>query len=183
MELDRTDRRILALLQEDGRRSNVEIAERVALSPSPCLRRIKRLEALGVIRGYRAIIDRDAIGVGLTVLIGIKIGQHSKENAAILQDTLVSMPEVVSCHMVSGSEDFIAEIVVKDLQEYERLLTARLLVLPMIVDVRSNISLRRIKSEAPLPLAQQDERSPQKPKTRQARRPKAAVAARRGRRP
>jgi len=183
MELDRTDHRILALLQEDGRRSNVEIAERVALSPSPCLRRIKRLEATGVIRGYRAIIDRDAVGVGLTVLIGIKIGQHSKENAAILQDTLVSMPEVVSCHMVSGSADFIAEIVVTDLQEYERLLTARLLVLPMIVDLRSNISLRRIKSEAPLPLKSQEQTS-QKPKAEaKPRGRKPAIAARRGRRP
>jgi Lrp/AsnC family leucine-responsive transcriptional regulator len=183
MELDRTDRRILALLQEDGRRSNVEIAERVALSPSPCLRRIKRLEAAGVIRGYRAIIDRDAIGVGLTVLIDIKIGQHSKENAAILQQTLVSMPEVVSCHMISGTADFSAEIVVRDLQEYERLLTERILVLPMIVDVRSNISLRRIKSEAPLPLKSQDEQTMQKPKVEarpSGREP--AVAARRGRR-
>jgi Lrp/AsnC family leucine-responsive transcriptional regulator len=182
MELDRTDRRILALLQEDGRRTNVEIAERVALSPSPCLRRIKRLEAAGVIRGYRAIIDRDAIGVGLTVLIDIKIGQHSKENAAILQDTLVSMPEVVSCHMISGSADFTAEIVVKDLQEYEQILTERILVLPMIVDVRSNISLRRIKSEAPLPLKQSDQ-SAQKPmaEVRSGGR-RAAAAVRRGRR-
>jgi Lrp/AsnC family leucine-responsive transcriptional regulator len=117
------------------------------------------------------------------VLIGIKIGQHSKENAAILQDTLVSMPEVVSCHMVSGSADFIAEIVVTDLQEYERLLTARLLVLPMIVDVRSNISLRRIKSEAPLPLKSQEQTS-QKPKAEaKPRGRKPAIAARRGRRP
>jgi Lrp/AsnC family transcriptional regulator, leucine-responsive regulatory protein len=116
MELDRTDHRILALLQEDGRRSNVEIAERVALSPSPCLRRIKKLEVDGVIRGYRAIIDRESVDLGLTVLVEIKVGQHSKDNAARLQDALAQMPEVVSCHMISGAADFIAEVVVQDLK-------------------------------------------------------------------
>ena len=152
MELDRTDHRILALLQEDGRRTNVEVAERVALSPSPCLRRIKRLEAAGVVRGYRAIIDREAVGLGLTVLVEIKVGQHSRDNAGALEAALADMAEVVSCHMISGAADFIAEVVVKDLKEYERLLSERLLVLPMIADIRSNFSLRRIKSEAPLPL-------------------------------
>ena len=152
MELDRTDHRILALLQKDGRRTNVQIADTVALSPSPCLRRIKRLEADGVIRGYRAIIDREAVGLGLTVLVEIKVGQHSRDNAGALQEALADMPEVVSCHMISGTADFIAEVVVRDLKEYERVLTERLLVLPMIADIRSNFSLRRIKSEAPLPL-------------------------------
>jgi Lrp/AsnC family leucine-responsive transcriptional regulator len=154
MELDRTDRRILALLQDDGRRSNVEVADKVVLSASPCLRRIKRLEAEGVIRGYRAVIDRDAVGLGLTVLIEIKVTQHSRDNAGALQDALAAMAEVVSCHMVSGAADFIAEVVVHDLKAYERLLTERLLVLPMIADIRSNFSIRRIKSDAPLPLAE-----------------------------
>jgi Lrp/AsnC family transcriptional regulator, leucine-responsive regulatory protein len=153
MLLDRTDHRILALLQEDGRRSNVEVADKVALSPSPCLRRIKRLEAEGVIRGYRAVIDRDAVGLGLTVLVEIKVGRHSRKNAAALHETLAAMPEVVACHMVSGTADFIAEVVVADLKAYERLLTERLLVLPMIADIRSNFSIRRIKSDAPLPLS------------------------------
>jgi Lrp/AsnC family leucine-responsive transcriptional regulator len=153
MLLDRTDHRILALLQEDGRRSNVEVADKVALSPSPCLRRIKRLEDEGVIRGYRAVIDRDAVGLGLTVLVEIKVGRHSRKNAAALHETLAAMPEVVACHMVSGTADFIAEVVVADLKAYERLLTERLLVLPMIADIRSNFSIRRIKSDAPLPLS------------------------------
>jgi Lrp/AsnC family leucine-responsive transcriptional regulator len=152
MELDRTDHRILALLQEDGRRSNVEVADKVALSPSPCLRRIKRLEAEGVIRGYRAVVDRESVGLGLTVLIEIKVSKHSQENAGALHETLAAMPEVVSCHMVSGAADFIAEVVVRDLKAYERLLTERLLVLPMVADIRSNFSIRPIKSDGPLPL-------------------------------
>ncbi|HET8727680.1 MAG TPA: Lrp/AsnC family transcriptional regulator [Alphaproteobacteria bacterium] len=154
VDLDATDRRILAALQDDGRLSNVDLADRIALSPSPCLRRMKRLEASGVIRGYRAVLDREAVGLGLTVFTEIKVERHSRENAAALQEILFSIPEIVSCHMVSGGADFLAEIVVPDLASYERLLTERLLTLPMVADIRSNFSLRRIKADGPLPLPQ-----------------------------
>jgi len=152
MDLDSTDRRILAALQEDGRLTNVDLAQRVALSPSPCLRRVKRLETAGVVQGYRAVLGREAVGLGLTVFVEIKVERHSRENAQTLQDALAAMPEVVSCHMVSGTADFLVEIVVADLRAYEVLLTNRLLTLPMVADIRSNVSLRRIKSDAPLPL-------------------------------
>lgn len=151
-DLDAIDHRILAALQADGRRTNVDVADLAGLSPSPCLRRVKRLEADGVIRAYRAVLDRAAVGLGLTVFVEIKVARHSKEHARILHETLAAMPEVVSCHMVSGVADFVAEIVVPDLESYERLLTERLLALPMVADVRSNFALRRIKSDAPLPL-------------------------------
>lgn len=152
MGLDRTDRRILAALQGDGRLTNVDLAQQTALSPSPCLRRVKRLEATGVVQGYRAVLDREAIGLGLTVFVEIKVERHSRENAQVLQNALAAMPEVVSCHMVSGTADFLAEVVVADLRAYEALLTERLLVLPMVADIRSHVSLRRVKSDAPLPL-------------------------------
>jgi Lrp/AsnC family leucine-responsive transcriptional regulator len=152
IELDRIDRRILAALQADGRLANVELADRVGLSPSPCLRRVKRLEEAGVIRGYRAVLDRDAVGLGLTVFVEIRVGRHSRENAAALHQALAALPEVVSCHMVSGTADFLAEVTVPDLAAYERLLTDRLLDLPMVQEIRSNISLRAVKPEAPLPL-------------------------------
>jgi len=152
MDLDRTDLHILAALQAEGRLTNVELAERVALSPSPCLRRVKRLEAAGVVQSYRAVLDREAVGLGLTVFVEIKVERHSRENAQALQDALAAMSEVVSCHMVSGTADFLAEVVVADLRAYEALLTTRLLMLPMVADIRSNMSLRRVKSEAPLPL-------------------------------
>jgi Lrp/AsnC family transcriptional regulator, leucine-responsive regulatory protein len=151
--LDAIDHRILTALQEDGRRTNVDVADAAGLSPSPCLRRIKRLEADGVIRGYRAVLDRDAVGLGLTVFVELKVSRHSNENARILQETLAAIPEVVSCHLVSGEADFIAEIIVPDLKSYERLLTERLLALPMVAGVRSNFAIRRVKSDAPLPLA------------------------------
>src|SRR5690349_10450139 len=109
LELDAIDLRILSALQSDGRLTNQELADHVGLSPSPCLRRVRRLEKDGFIRTYRAVVDRDS---GLTVFADIKLEKHSRENAAALQDALIAMPEVVACHMVSGTADFIAEIVV-----------------------------------------------------------------------
>jgi len=151
-DMDPIDRRILATLQADGRLANVDLADRVGLSPSPCLRRVKRLEDAGMIAGYRAVLDRKAVGLGLTVFVELKVGKHSRDNAAILQEALLAIPEVVSCHMVSGISDFLAEVVVPDLEAYEKLMTDKILTLPTIVDVRSNFAIRTIKSGSPLPL-------------------------------
>ena len=149
---DRIDQRILGTLQADGRLSNVDLAERVGLSPSPCLRRVKQLEDAGMIDGYRAILNRKAVGLGLTVFVEMKVGKHSRDNAAMLQEALMAIPEVVSCHMVSGVSDFLAEVVVPDLEAYERLMSERILTLETIEDVRSNFAIRTIKSNGPLPL-------------------------------
>jgi Lrp/AsnC family leucine-responsive transcriptional regulator len=151
-EIDRMDRRILEALQAEGRLSNVELADRVALSPSPCLRRVKRLEDDGVIAGYRAVVDRAKVGLGLTVFVEIKAGKHSRENAANLSRGIADMPEVVSCHIVSGTADFLAEIVVPDLAAYEHFMLDRLLALPTVEDVRSYFAIRTLKTAAPLPL-------------------------------
>ena len=151
-DLDAIDLRILNALQEDGRLTNQELADRVGLSPSPCLRRVRRLERDGFIRAYRAVLDREAVGLGLTVFVDIKVEKHSRDNAKALQDALAAMPEVVACHMVSGTADFIAEIVVPNLKAYERLLTEKLLTLPMVGDIRSNFALTQVKSDAALPL-------------------------------
>lgn len=151
-DLDRIDRRILEGLQADARISNVDLADRVALSPSPCLRRVRRLEETGVVRGYRAVIDRKAVGLGLTVFVEIKVARHSLETAAELQDRLVAIPEVVACHMVSGMADFLAEVVVPDLEAYERVLTDKLLTIGVIEDIRSNFAIRSVKVDGPLPL-------------------------------
>ena len=151
-DLDAIDLRILNALQEDGRLTNQELADRVGLSPSPCLRRVRRLERDGFIRGYRAVLDREAVGLGLAVFVDIKVEKHSRDNAKALQDALAAMPEVVACHMVSGTADFIAEIVVPNLKAYERLLTEKLLTLAMIGDIRSNFALTQVKSDAALPL-------------------------------
>jgi Lrp/AsnC family leucine-responsive transcriptional regulator len=151
-ELDQIDRKILDTLQKDGRLSNVELAEQVGLSPSPCLRRVKRLEDDGVIAGYRATLDRKALGLGLTVFVEIKVGKHSRDNATRLHDALLAIPEIVACHIVSGVSDFLAEVVVPDLEAYERLMMDKLLTLPTVEDIRSNFAIRTVKAEGALPL-------------------------------
>lgn len=153
INLDAIDLRILNALQADGRLTNQELADQIGLSPSPCLRRVRRLERDGFIRSYRAVLDRESVGLGLTVFVDIKVEKHSRDNARALQEALAAMPEVVACHMVSGTADFIIEIVVSSLKAYERLLSEKLLVLPMVGDIRSNFALSRVKSDAPLPLA------------------------------
>ena len=150
--LDKFDIAILNCLQEDARATNVEIAERVNLSPSPCLRRIRNLEKLGVIRGYSADIDRKEVGLGLTVFVEFKVAHHSRENSEAQQAALLAIPEVVSCFLISGAADFLAEVVVEDLSAYERLLTETLLMMHGVVDIRSNFAIRTIKSGGPLKL-------------------------------
>jgi Lrp/AsnC family leucine-responsive transcriptional regulator len=152
MPLDRVDRRLLEVLQREGRLSNVALAERVHLSPSPCLRRMKALEEGGVIEGYRAVLDREAVGLGLTVFVEVKVEGHSESVASAVQEAVTAMPEVVSCHIVSGAADFLLEVVVPDLRAYERLLLGSLLNLPSVSDVRSNFAIRTVKAPGPLPL-------------------------------
>jgi Lrp/AsnC family leucine-responsive transcriptional regulator len=150
--LDSFDRRILETLQGDGRLSNVELADRIGLSPTPCLRRVKALETAGLIRGYKAELDRGGVGLGLTVMVGVKIDGHRDENASAIQDAFRAMTEVVACHIVSGESDFLLETVFPDIASYERFLFGKLLALPMVKDIRSNIVLRTVKENAPLPL-------------------------------
>lgn len=152
-DLDAIDRRMLEALQADGRLSNVELADRVGLSPSPCLRRLKRLEKDGVIAGYRASLDREQIGLGLTVFMEMKVDGHRDANATAIQEALRKMPEVVACHLVSGEADFLVEVAVPDLKRYEELLLGRILKLPMVKDIRSNFAIRTVKAASPLPLA------------------------------
>ena len=151
-DLDAIDRRIVAALQADGRLSNVDLAERVGLSPSPCLRRVKRLEREGYVEAYRAMLGRDRIGLGLTVFVGIKIEGHANARADPFEKAIRAMPEVVACHMVSGEADYLLEVVVPDLQHYQRFLLGKLLDLPIVKEVRSNIAIQSLKTAAALPL-------------------------------
>lgn len=151
--LDAIDRRIVAALQADGRLSNVELADKVGLSPSPCLRRVKRLEREGYIEGYRAALRRDRVGLGFSVFLAVKIDGHANERALRFEEAVVAMPEVIGCHLVSGEADYFLEIVVPDLERYQRFLVGKLLSLPIVREVRSNIAIQTLKAGAPLPLA------------------------------
>ena len=150
--MDDTDRRMLAILQREGRISNAELAERLHLSPSPCLRRLRALERDGLISGYRAVLDRAKTGIGLTVFVELKVDGHSDGTAAAISEALNGAPEIVAAHIVSGSADFLLEVAVADLAAYERLMFDTLLKLPHVSDVRSNFALRTVKAPGPLPL-------------------------------
>jgi Lrp/AsnC family leucine-responsive transcriptional regulator len=151
--LDALDSKILAALQEDGRLSNVELAERVGLSPSPCLRRVKRLEEEGYIAGYKARVDRRRLGLGMTIFVGVKVDGHRDANARAFQEAMHKLSEVVACHMVSGEADFLLEVVVADLAAYDSFLSRTLLTMPMVRDIRSNFAIRTVKSDGPLPVS------------------------------
>ncbi len=150
MPLDHVDRQMLAILQEDGRISNAALAERLHLSPSPCLRRLRALEREGVISGYRATVDRAKLGLTLTVFVELKVDEHTDANAVAISKRLHAAPEIVSAFIVSGAADFRLEVAVADLAAYERLLFDVLLKLPHVVDVRSNFALRTVKAPSPL---------------------------------
>ena len=151
-ELDSTDLAILARLQTDGRIANVDLAEEVSLSPSSCLRRTKYLEAQGVIAGYRADLDRERLGLGMTVFVELTVERHSRQASREIEQGLVAIPSVVACHLVSGDADFLVEAVVPSLAVYEEVLLDRILAIGPVTAARSVFSLRTVLSRGPLPL-------------------------------
>lgn len=151
-DLDAIDCRIVSALQADGRLTNTDLADRIGLSPSPCLRRVKRLERDGYIEAYRAVLCRDRVGLGFSVFVGVKIDGHANQRALGFEKAVVAMPEVVACHLVSGESDYFLEIVVPSLDHYRRFLVDKLLDLPIVQEVRSNIAIQTLKAGAPLPL-------------------------------
>ena len=150
--LDRIDINILRELQADARLRNVVLAERVGLSPSPCLRRVKLLEEAGAIAGYRTVLDRPSVGLGLTVFAGIRVERHTDANADAFVSAVLAMPEVVACHLVSGDVDFLIEIVVPDMSTYESTVLRRFLSMPAVRDIRSNFAMRSYKANGALPI-------------------------------
>ena len=149
---DAVDRAIVTRLQRDGRIANVDLAEAIALSPSACLRRVKALEASGIIEGYRAEVSRPRAGLGLTAFIGLKVEGHSQETSSRIEHALLSIPAVVACYLVSGTDDFLVEAAVPDLASYEQLLLGQILTIPSVVEARSTFAIRTVLSRGPMPL-------------------------------
>jgi Lrp/AsnC family leucine-responsive transcriptional regulator len=150
--LDRTDIRILEQLQRDGRLSHVELAERVGLSPTPCARRVRRLEQQGIIQGYAAILDPKRIGQNVLAYVQIKLERHTDDVIERFRRTLEERPEVVSAHAMTGEMDFLLEVVVPDLDSLGRFTLRQLLKLPGVRDVRSSLVLETLKTVPHLPL-------------------------------
>lgn len=150
--VDRIDRAIVDRLQRDGRIANVDLAEAVSLSPSACLRRVKALEASGIIAGYRGEVDRAKAGLGLTAFIGLRVEGHSREMSAQIEQGLTAIPAVVACYVTSGTDDFMVEVAVSDLAVYEQILLDQILAISGVVEARSTFAIRTVLSRGPVPL-------------------------------
>jgi Lrp/AsnC family transcriptional regulator, leucine-responsive regulatory protein len=158
LTLDKIDRKILAILQTDGRLSNQEVAERVNLSPSPCLRRIKRLEDAGVIRQYVALLDPDKLGLGLLAYVNVRLKKQDSTEAAVAARTdfaaaVLAWPEVVACYEMTGEMDYLLRVHVADMEQFSRFMMEALVRHPAVVDVKSGFTLHKIKDSTALPLA------------------------------
>lgn len=152
--LDRTDLRILAVLQGEGRITNAELAERVSLSPSACLRRLQRLEAEGILTGYTAQVDPQAIGLGLQAFVRVQLTKHESAAVEHFVGLVNGWDEVVACYALTGDMDYLLHVYVTDLQDFSRFLLDRLLNAAGVADVNSSFVLRTVKRAAALPLAQ-----------------------------
>lgn len=155
IEIDRTDRRILVELQRDGRLSNQELADRVSLSPSPCLRRVRRLEEQGYIKRYAAIVDADKVGFGLIAYITIRLNKHSGSSHAPMADfarDVQTWPEVVDCYAMTGEMDYLLRVQVRDLADFSRFAMDTLMQHPAVIDMRSSFALQKIKETTELAL-------------------------------
>ncbi|GAB3484051.1 Lrp/AsnC family transcriptional regulator [Marinomonas epiphytica] len=149
--IESTDKKILQSLQDNGRLSNVDLAEQINLSPSPCLRRVKQLEQQGLIKGYRASLDRKKTGFSMTVFIEVRLSNHARDASIAFEHSVKNLANVVSAYLVSGYADYRLEVVSKDLADYEEILKS-IQNLPYVKDIHSNFAIRAIKSDAPLPL-------------------------------
>ena len=153
MQLDRYDRQILELLQQDGRISNQDLADRIGLSPSPYLRRVRTLEEAGLITGYRAMLDAKKLGLSLMALIGISMDQHTPERFANLETAITDIPEVLECLLITGQQsDYQLKVVVRDMDGYQDLLLNKITRITGVTGVHTSFVLRKVIERTSLPL-------------------------------
>ncbi|WP_219466068.1 Lrp/AsnC family transcriptional regulator [Nonomuraea rhizosphaerae] len=150
--MDKIDRRILHELQRDGRLSNTELADRVGLTPSPCLRRVRQLEEAGVIRGYRALLDGAAVGRGFQAFVTVVMRYEDHDTVAEFERQVAGMPEVVEAHRMFGDPDFLLRVAVADLGAYERFYSEQLSGLPGVAQLTSHLAMKVVKADTGLPV-------------------------------
>jgi DNA-binding Lrp family transcriptional regulator len=149
--MDQKDLHILQELQRDGRLSNADLADRVALSPSPCLRRVRQLEDRGVIEGYTAIVNQKAYGLPLTVFIQIRLNNHSSDAAQIFEHAIKRIDEIMDCHLMTGETDYMLRVVAASLEDYEHFVRSRLHPIPNIASINTSFAYGVVKQNRALP--------------------------------
>ena len=153
MDLDRYDRQILSILQVDGRINNQDLADRIGLSPSPCLRRVRALEESGLILGYRALLDAKKLGLSLMALVHISMDRHTPERFANFEASVDVLPEVLECLLITGqSADYQIKVAVRDMDHYQDLLLNKLTRIEGVTGVHSSFVLRRVVDRTALAL-------------------------------
>lgn len=152
MKLDALDIRILQQLQEDSSLTNVELARRVHLSPSPCLARVKALESAGVIQRYVALADPKVLGLGLSVFISISLKEQSKEALAEFESRIADHDEVMECYLMTGDSDYLIRVAVADMAALERFILDQLTPIPGVEKIRSSFALKQVRYKTALPL-------------------------------
>jgi Lrp/AsnC family leucine-responsive transcriptional regulator len=143
-DLDTVDRTLLAILQTDARITNAALAEQVHLSPSACLRRVRRLEEAGVITGYVAVLDRSMIGRGTSVFVEITLTSQHEDLLDEFEAQVAVVPEVLSCHLMAGNSDYLLHVAADDVSDYERIHKSHLVRLPHVAQLRSSFALRTV---------------------------------------
>ena len=149
--MDSKDRQILKELQADGRLSNQDLSERVNLSPSPCLRRLRLLEDAGVITGYAALVDQKAWGLPVTVFIRIKLERHGDEAVQAFERAIIDMPQVMDCWLMTGRSDYLLRVIAADLDDYEKFVRRELQRVPGIASIDTSFASGRVKHAQVLP--------------------------------
>lgn len=150
--MDDKDRQIIRELQSDGRLSNQDLAERVSLSPSPCLRRLRNLEAAGVITGYTALVDQKAWGLPITAFIRIRLERHSESAVRIFDDHIARIDEVLDCHLLAGGDDYLLRVVVASLEAYEDFIRRRIHAIPGVASIDTSFAYGVVKQTRVYPM-------------------------------
>lgn len=151
-ELDSIDRRLLTVLQTEGRLTATELAERAGLTTSPCLRRLRRLEETGVIRGYAALVDQKKVGLPVSVFVSIKLDKQREEDLARFEQAVRRCPEIVECYLMTGPRDYLLRVVARDLGDYERIVKETLTRIGGVASIESSFALSQVKHSNALPI-------------------------------
>jgi Lrp/AsnC family leucine-responsive transcriptional regulator len=149
--LDKTDYKIIAELQNDGRLSNQELSEKIALSPSPCLRRVRQLETSGVIKGYMAVVDQEACDLPIMAFITVRLDKQAENTIKIFEESIATLDEVMACYLMSGKSDYMLHVLSRSLNEYERFIRDRLTRIPGIGTLETNFAFGQVKQKRVFP--------------------------------
>lgn len=152
-ELDAIDTRILDALQSNARLSNVDLAAAAGLSPSPCLRRVRALEDAGVIRGYAAVVDQEAVGLPVSVFIMVSLEKQIEGSLEIFEERVRALPEVMECYLMTGDSDYLLRVVTRDLRAYEAFLMTHLTKFPGVSSIKSSFALKQVVYRTALPIS------------------------------